>query len=155
MLKKIIFVLLIFNFLHGCGFTPMYSQKNGNFNFKIESIDLEGDRVINNYINAQLKKYSLVENEKKFQIKINTNYKKNITAKDLTGAATDFELILNTNVKINRIDDNNVEDINLTLTDRFNMKKNEDKFEEDSYERLLKINLATSVYEKIIFNLSK
>jgi hypothetical protein len=35
------------------------------------------------------------------------------------------------------------------------MKKNEDKFEEDSYERLLKTNLATSVYEKIIFNLSK
>jgi|TARA_B110000003_G_C16441611_1_gene454267 hypothetical protein len=133
----------------------MYSQKNGNFNFKIESIDLEGDKFINNYINAQLKKYSLAENEKKFQIKINTDYKKNITAKDLAGAATDFELILNTNVKINRIDDNNVEDVNLTLTDRFNMKKNEDKFEEDSYERLLKINLATSVYEKIIFNLSK
>ena len=62
---------------------------------------------------------------------------------------------MNTNVKINRIDDNNVEDVNLVLTDRFNMKKNEDKFEEDSYERLLKINLATSVYEKIIFNLSK
>jgi hypothetical protein len=133
----------------------MYSQKNGNFNFKIESIDLEGDKFINNYINAQLKKYSLAENEKKFQIKINTDYKKNITAKDLAGAATDFELILNTNVKINRIDDNNVEDVNLTLTDSFNMKKNEDKFEEDSYERLLKTNLATSVYEKIIFNLSK
>ena len=62
---------------------------------------------------------------------------------------------MNTNVKINRIDDNNVKDVNLTLTDRFNMKKNEDKFEEDSYERLLKTNLATSVYEKIIFNLSK
>jgi hypothetical protein len=63
--------------------------------------------------------------------------------------------MLNTNVKINRIDDNNVEDVNLTLTDSFNMKKNEDKFEEDSYERLLKKNLAISVYEKIIFNLSK
>ena len=133
----------------------MYSQKNGNFNFIIESVDLEGDKFINNYINVQLKRYSFAENKKKFQIEIRTDYKKNITAKDLAGAATDFELILNTNVKINRIDDNNVKDVNLTLTDSFNMKKNEDKFEEDSYERLLKINLATSVYEKIIFNLSK
>ena len=133
----------------------MYSQKNGNFNFIIESVDLEGDKFINNYINVQLKRYSFAENKKKFQIEIKTDYKKNITAKDLAGAATDFELILNTNVKINRIDDNNVKDVNLTLTDSFNMKKNEDKFEEDSYERLLKINLATSVYEKIIFNLSK
>ena len=154
-MNKIFFYILFFCFLQNCGFAPMYSQKSGNFNFIIVSVDLEGDKFINNYIDVQLKKYSFVNNEKKFQIEIKTDYKKNITAKDLAGAATDFELILNTNVKINRIDDNNVKDVNLTLTDSFNMKKNEDKFEEDSYERLLKKNLATSVYEKIIFNLSK
>ena len=79
----------------------------------------------------------------------------NITAKDLAGAATDFELVLNTYVKINRIDINEKEDIVLNLTDRFNMKRNNDRYEEDSYEKLLKRNFATSVYQKIIFNLSK
>ena len=72
-MNKIFFHILLFCFLQSCGFTPMYSQKNGNFNFIIESVDLEGDKFINNYINVQLKKYSFAENEKKFQIEIKTD----------------------------------------------------------------------------------
>ena len=37
-MNKIFFYILFFCFLQNCGFTPMYSQNNGNFNFLTEEI---------------------------------------------------------------------------------------------------------------------
>jgi len=62
---------------------------------------------------------------------------------------------LNTIIEIEEINSKKPQKLKLIFEDSFNMKKNEDKYEQDSYERLLKKNLAETIYEKIIFNLSK
>lgn len=147
--------MLCFFILCGCGYTPIYSQKNINTNFSINNLVFEGDRYINNFININLKRYSNSQKIRNFNVSVFTDYQKNITAKDLTGSATNYQLLLNTIIEIEEINSKKPQKLKLIFEDSFNMKKNEDKYEQDSYERLLKKNLAETIYEKIIFNLSK
>ena len=75
MIKKIILVMFIFSFSSHCGFTPLYSNKS-EVNFSIISIELEGDKTINNYLKNNLIKYKNDQIGNKFDLKIETNYKK-------------------------------------------------------------------------------
>lgn len=99
-MKKNIFlsVSLLFILL-GCGYSAMYSIDK-NTNFKIGSIIIEGDREINNYVTADLKRYTKLNNDKNYSIEINSIFEKNILAKNREGNTTDFELIVNTKLKI-------------------------------------------------------
>lgn len=155
MINKIIIPLFFLLFIQGCGFTPMYSQNNINTNFTITSLELEGDKTINLFLESSLKRFSSFEYDKKYKVKINSDYKKNILAKNLAGVATNYELVLVTNLSFNRVDLDKPENYQFTFTDSFIMKRQDDKYEETSYERLLKKNLADSVFEKILFKLLK
>ena len=121
----------------------------------ISSLNIEGDRVISNYLNASLQRYSNLDRKKIYRIKILTEYDKKTLTKDLTGASTDYELILKTSLEVKRIDQDKSKSYVINFTDRFNMKANDDKYEEQSYERLIKRNLSESVFAKIIFHLTK
>ena len=101
-----------------------------------------------------LKRFNQDNAEKKYKLTILTDYKKNILTKDLTGTATDYQLLLNTTVNINQIFLDKEKKYTLKFTDRFNIKKFDDKFEEDSYERLIKKNFSNTLISKITFNLS-
>ncbi len=152
--NKKFFLILILILLQACGFSPMYSQDKLNKNFSIVELSLEGDRLINNYLNNGLKRFNQDNAEKKYKLTILTDYKKNILTKDLTGTATDYQLLLNTTVNINQIFLDKEKKYTLKFTDRFNIKKFDDKFEEDSYERLIKKNFSNTLISKITFNLS-
>ena len=155
MYKKKNYLILLFLFLINCGYVPIYSQNNKDSNFLISSLKIDGDRIINNYLNASLKRYSNLDRKKIYEIKISTKYDKKALTKDLTGAPTDYELILKTSLEVKRVDLNNSKSYVINFTDRFNMKANDDKYEEQSYERLIKRNLSESVFAKIIFHLTK
>ena len=49
MLKKILFVILIFNLSSHCDYKPVYLNKN-KVNYKITITDFTGDKYINNLI---------------------------------------------------------------------------------------------------------
>ncbi len=139
----------------------MYSIDK-NMNFKITSIKIEGDREINNYITADLKRYSRVDNEKEYSIEILTIFEKNSLAKDKQGNTTDFELIANTTLKvientklINEDGNPTTKDYNFLISEKTSIKKNDDKFEEINYDMVTKKNFAKSISDKIIFNLVK
>ena len=149
--KILIFLILTF-FISGCGFTPMYSQKNIDKKFSIETLKIDGDTYINNLISTTLKRFKKEDSAKKINLEIKTNYSKNILTKDLAGDATDYELILITTINVTSI--NNEVNYLLNFKEKFNMKKNNDKFEESNYERIIKKDFADSVLSKIIFNLS-
>lgn len=155
MYKKKNYLILLFLFLINCGYSPIYSQNNKDSNFLISSLNIEGDRVISNYLNASLQRYSNLDRKKIYRIKILTEYDKKTLTKDLTGASTDYELILKTSLEVKRIDQDKSKSYVINFTDRFNMKANDDKYEEQSYERLIKRNLSESVFAKIIFHLTK
>ena len=161
MKKNIVLLISLLFFLLSCGYTAMYSIDK-NMNFKITSIKIEGDREINNYITADLKRYTRLDNEKEYSIEIVTVFEKNSLTKDKQGNTTDFELIANTTFKvientklINEDGNPTTKEYNFLISEKTSIKKNDDKFEEINYDMVTKKNFAKSISDKIIFNLVK
>ena len=150
MLKKTFIVLLFSLIISGCGYVSVY-KNIGQFNYKILIVEHTGDRDMKNLINSQLKKYSEIESDKIFKIKINTNYEKNITAKDTAGKATDYQIRVTSNFNVESETINKIIKINET----FNVKAMDNKFEEQRYDAIIKNNIANTIVKRIILQLSR
>ena len=149
-MKKIFYFNIIFLVLIGCGFTPMYKDiKNLKFSVNINKIT--GDRYINNKIKSELSSYSLEVKDKNYDINIKSDYLKNIVAKDTTGAATEYKLIINVEFDISSA---NVKK-KLTFNEKFNMQSISDKLEEQDYEESIKNSLTNTIIRKLILQLSQ
>ena len=62
-MKKFILNFIIFVFITNCGYSPLYSVKNDNINFKIGKINITGDRDLNkNIVNQLKKKFAKINN---------------------------------------------------------------------------------------------
>jgi len=139
--KKIIIISLIF-FLTNCGFTPIYLN-NTNANFSIEQVDYLGDKELNNFLKTNLNNYKNIESDNKIFIEINSNYKKIILSKDEAGVATSYQLVAEIIFLIKPIDRE------IKITEKKIMDVKTDKFEEDRYERTMKQNFASSIFNKL------
>ena len=58
-------ITIIILLVTGCGYSPLYSNKN-NQNINIEIVDYEGDKVVNSIIRSRLKVHKDNENVKLF-----------------------------------------------------------------------------------------
>ena len=150
MLKKTFIVLLFSLIISGCGYVSVY-KNIGQFNYKVLIVEHNGDRNMKNLINSQLKKYSEIESDKIFKIKINTNYEKNITAKDTAGKATDYQIRVTSNFNVESETINKIIKINET----FNVKAMDNKFEDQRYDAIIKNNIANTIVKRIILQLSR
>ena len=150
MIKNILIIILPIFILSNCGYAPIYKNLE-NVNFSIDIIEFSGDRTINNKIKSRLKNYTLNEKENKFAISFNSDYRKNIVAKDTTGAATEYKIIIETEFII--LSSN--EEQQLKLVESFNMQKINDKLEEQDYEESIKNSLANIIARKLILRLSQ
>ena len=149
--KKLILIILLFNLVSHCGFTPVYLNKE-NVNFTISSVEFEGDRTINKFMKSslnQFKKY--YANNKRFNIKVNTKYEKNILTKDKAAKTTNYELSfistfeISSNDKLIKI---------IKIAEREVMKNINDDFEEQKNEAIAKQNFASSTSNKLATELS-
>mgnify|MGYP001372630788 CR=1 FL=1 len=138
----------IFIFLSQCGYTAVYKD-NTKKKFTINIIEMSGDKQMNNLIKSELKSYSKTEANKKFNLYINSEYKKRISTKDATGKPEEFQLTLITNVDINFED----EKVKALFKESFKMKNSTDMFELKKYENIIKENLAKSTKEKLVLKL--
>ena len=129
-----ILIVTFFIFLSNCGYAPLYKGINESA-FKISLSEISGDRELNNYINANLRRYSLSKSEKLFVIKVVTDYKKSIISKDSTGKATNYQLVANSLFNINYQDSITGEVFNreIVVTENFNMKSMTYKTDEKEY----------------------
>lgn len=152
MLRKIFNLIFLLFFVSSCGYTTIFSD-NKNLNFVISDITFTGDEQINNFIERELKKHENKESDKIYQVKINTYYQKISVAKDLQGNTTDFKLTSNLEMKF--LNKNSGLEKTLNFNENFNIKKNENNYEQNNYERTIKLNMAQTLIEKIIFQLSK
>lgn len=146
---KSINLILIFLLFISCGYSPLYKDLS-NINFSITINEINGDRKINNLIKSKLNTYNTNNTEKDFEIDINTKYKKDIIAKDTTGAATEYKLTINSSFKVNS---NNYEK-EFVFKESFNMKSISDKLEEQDYERNIQSNLVNTIIKKLVLQLS-
>ena len=148
MLKKIFFIILFLNLNH-CDYKPVYSNQN-KINYKIVITSSSGDKVINNLIATNLKRSSNKNSDKIVNISFDTNYTKNILAKNSAGSITDYQTEVLTKIIIEK--ENNSE--SFSINEKFNYKKMTDKYEEKNYEQNIKKNLANSISQKLILRLA-
>ena len=149
MLKKIFFIILSLNLLNHCDYTPVYSKQN-KVNYKIVITSFSGDKDINNLIATNLKRTSNEESDKIINIVINTQYKKNILAKNSAGSITDYQANVVTTFEVEKDDESE----SFSVNEKFNFKKMTDKYEEKNYERNIMKNIANSISQKLILRLA-
>ena len=150
-MKKTLSVLILL-FLSGCGYSSIYSN-NVNFNFSINEINLEGDQYINTLNKKKLIRYETNETEKKYKVKINSRFDKNIIAKNKSGNATDLNLIVNVIAEITNIDTDMTNSI--YLSEGFDIVKRQNNFEQLEYEKIIKKDLTNIILNKLITELNK
>ena len=149
MLKKIFFIILSLNLLNNCDYKPIYSNQN-KVDYKIVITSFSGDKDINNLIATNIKRNSKEDSDKIVEIVFNTEYTKNVLAKNNAGSITDYQINVLTEFMIKK--ENNSE--NFLVNENFNFQKMADKYEEKNYERNIKKNLANSISQKLILRLA-
>ena len=149
MFKKILTLVFILNFLSNCEYKPIYSSSNKS-NYRIIITDLSGDKKLNQYIVQDLKRNSQKNSVEIIYIKINSEYSKEILAKNTLGSTTDYQAKAITKFEINK---NEIIE-KLQVSEKFNYQKISDSYEEKSYEQTIKKNLASSITQKLIMRLS-
>ena len=147
MRKISLFILILF--ISNCGYTPIYNSDNKT-KIKINIISIEGDKKINNLLVTDIKRISRNDFEKEFDIKIDTNFDKLITAKDSKGVASNYELKVVTKFEIVKPNENKL----FSFEEKIDISKNSNLFEQKKYENNIKITFAKSIIDKLIEKLS-
>ena len=135
--------------LNNCDYKPVYSSQN-KIDYKIVIANFSGDKDINNLIATNIKRNSKEESGKIVEIVFNTEYTKNVLAKNSAGSITDYQIDVVTAFIIKK--EKNSE--NFLVKENFNFQKMTDKYEEKNYERNIKKNLANSISQKLILRLA-
>jgi hypothetical protein len=147
MRKISLFILILF--ISNCGYTPIFNSDNKT-KIKINIISIKGDKKINNLLINDIKKLSRNDFEKEFDIKIDTNFDKLITAKDSKGVASNYELKVVTKFEIVKPNENKL----FSFEEKIDISNNSNLFEQKKYENNIKITFTKSIINKLIEKLS-
>ena len=147
-LRSLIF-LFIFLFLSHCGYTTVYKNQQIS-NLKIVIEELNGDKNFNKILNSKLRELKNTGSKNIYYLAINSNFKKNIIARDTRGKATDYEISVEVSFEIKK---EKILD-NISFNESFKLSTNEDSFKQKRYESNIIDNFAASIKEKLIFKLN-
>jgi hypothetical protein len=149
-MKYKITYLLIILLLSSCGFTPIYSNKNSNFN--VEKITSNLNNSLTNYIENSLFSFSNTNAGRSLNIEINLEEEIIVILKDSKGDPLKNKLITKIELIVN--DDQN----NLISTKNFNedfdYSVQDNKFNMKQYEQNIRQNLIEDISGQILSYLS-
>ena len=148
-MKNTTLIILIL-FLYSCGYSSIYKNQTSQ-NFKINIIEKKGNSEMNNLIKNEIKLYSVKNTTNIYNLKIDTDYKKEILTKDSAGIITDYKLSV---TSIFRVDLKGVTKV-IELKETINIKNQSDSFEQNTYEKNIKRSFASSIREKLISEILK
>ena len=138
-------LIILLLFLSGCGYSSIYKNQQ-SLDFQLNIIGTEGDYEMNNLINNEIRLYSNKDAQKIYNIKIDTDYEKNVLTKDSSGVITDYNLSVVSMISIKLKNKNKT----LKFEENINIKNQTDAFEQNTYEKNIKRNFASSIREKLI-----
>ena len=151
-MQKKIFSFLLLCLLSSCGYEATYSKKNLlNYDFSISEINFAGDRQVNIKMKERLNNYIVNKKNKNFKVDILSIAAKAVSAKNISGDATNFKSTVS--IKVDLVMNNKLEN-NFIITESFNYNNNSNKFNLNTYEKNIKNNLTETITEKLIFRLS-
>ena len=142
---KNIAIITFLLFLSHCGYSSIYKNQQYQ-DFQLNIIETKGDYEMNNLITNEIKLYSNKDAQKIYNIKIDTDYKKNVLTKDSSGVITDYNLSVVSMILIKLKNKNKI----LKFEENINIKNQTDAFEQNTYEKNIKKNFASSIREKLI-----
>ena len=150
-MKKLTVVVIALFMLNNCGYSPIYSSKNNNFNIDISQKDRS---KLNSKIENNIKKFSNQNTENTIQLEISSNKKINTISKDKKGDPSRFSMIIS--LTINILNKNNYE-INKTksFTEKFDYNNNSNKFSLKQYEKDIEDNLINKIIERSVIYLAE
>ena len=155
MIKKLtLFIFIVFSLIN-CGYSPMYSD-NSNKNFEIYNLELEGNNEVNNIIKNKLEKYNNNNSEKKYIVRIKTYYKKISATKNNTGRTTHFKLVVDLSLSYKRFNsDEDKQEKQISFSESLIIKKNQNNFEQNDYEKIVIKNMSELLINKVILYLGR
>lgn len=148
-IKRISNILILFFFLQNCDYKPIYSNSSNN-KIGLSVINITGDSEMNNFVIANIKKYSDISSEKTFNLDIVTKYSKEGLIKDKKGEIKTFLLSSSitfqvSNKKINK---------KYSFSEGIKITNNNDEFETRRYEETIKKNFVNVKINELILKLS-
>ena len=142
---KNIAIITFLLFLSHCGYSSIYKNQQTQ-NFQLSIIETKGDYEMNNLITNEIKLYSNKDARKIYNIEIDTDYEKKVLTKDSSGVITDYNLSVVSIISINLKNKNKT----FKFEENINIKIQADTFEQNTYEKNIKRNFASSIREKLI-----
>ena len=147
-MKKILLIIILI--LYGCGYQPIYINKNLN-NLEFKEIILKGEKDLNRIIVDSL---SLKENKSNLllnSIQITTDTLVEETSKNSKGQAQTYRTIITTELLIT----NNEEIIkNKIFMEDFSYNSRDNKFELVEYQDEVRDDIIKKIIEEIVIYLS-
>ena len=147
MKKYYLFIMLIF--LTQCDYKPIYSQNNHNFGIRI--IEFNENRS-NKILATRLKNYSYEKNNNfLYELKLLTSENKLILSKDTKGDPLLLGLKINLKIEVYEKDKLVTKK---EYSEQFNYQNLSKKFELNSYENEIRLNIYNKMISKILIDLA-
>tara|TARA_B100000989_G_scaffold298660_1_gene288990 strand:- start:1825 stop:2280 length:456 start_codon:yes stop_codon:yes gene_type:complete len=143
-MKKIFLIALIF-FLNSCGFTPIYSSNESNY--QIIGFQKNVDNNFTNYIQNSIYVLSNEKSDKNFKITLEYEEKITVILKDSKGDPKKNRLNININLFIFNENDNLISSKEFSGDFEYNIDDN--KFNLRQYEKTIKFNLVEDITQQI------
>ena len=146
-MKFLLSITILLILLSSCGFKPIYSSKDSNFDI----IEIVNKNKNKNSFTIEEKVKSLSNQEAIKKVKLEINYKQSITTilKDSKGDPSKKKLSINVNLLVK--DEKNNFLINKNFNEEFNYDVQSDKFNMSQYEDSITNNLNNKISDDIIF----
>ena len=146
--KNLIKLLILLFFIYGCGYSPIFSNKNSNFS--IYELSVSGNSKLNKIINGRLNNYKGSDNQKKFSLTIETYLNKKVASRDSKGNPKTYRINLKSNISIKDLN-GNVKNKSFSKSVDYNNRSN--KSDLKKYENETSKNLAIKISDEIIIYL--
>ena len=143
---KKIFLITIILLLNNCGYTPLYSSKDSNYN--VISFKKDTNNSLTNYIQNSIEVLSNEKSEKSFNITIEYYENISVILKDSKGDPTKNRL--NVSVDLSLFDINDTLITSKKFSENFEYNIDDNKFNLKQYEKNIKLNLVEDITQQIL-----
>ena len=146
-MRSSILIIILSIILFGCGFNPIYSTKNSNF----EILELENKNKNKNSFAIEKMITSLSDQNAVNKVKLEMNYKQTFSTilKDSKGDPSKKKLSISVGLVVKNEQDNVL--INKSFSEEFSYDVQSNKFNMTQYEENITNNLNNKISNDIIF----
>ena len=148
-MKSLLSIIFISIILTNCGFKPIYSSKNSNF----QIIEIKNNNKNRNSFTIEKMVMALSNQDGLTKVKLEMDYKQSITTilKDSKGDPSKKKLSIDLNLQVKNEKDNIL--VSKNFNEEFSYDIQSDKFKMSQYENNIISNLSNKISNDIIFML--